>query len=246
MNDYNIYPTLLDSYLYMRDIEDEDERRAKETELIARINRIAGVTSPAMERGTMLNALVDSILSGEQMPDRYECEVVYPDGKMHYMVTDRELSYEYCFDGDMVSKIAGDLRWYMQQTFLSCVLDLCTDTRVRLYGFADYIGGSEVVDLKTTSRYTPYKYRNGAQGFVYPLCLWANGYDKKSVIYMTFKAVEVCDYDGKVSGDIYDERHIRSYDECLRWVNQVLRFDFLPWLEGKRELITDTKIFTIQ
>ena len=242
---YNIYPTLLDAFQIYLDADARAEEwwnidevgnyrhtpqelaECAEQELIDTINRCREFDTTLADRGTLFNNIVDEMIKEEYAGSD--------------TVEQRTLNgHTFNFDVKMAKGIANMMPGAEFQQPVSATIE----TRhgdVNLCGYVDYWWRDTVIDLKTTSRYDFGKYANHWQRYLYPYCLCKNGCD---VSWFQFVVVLMKEKKstGVIEGEIYTEfyNHYQAIAESkLRNICEL----FIEWLDGKRELITNKKIF---
>lgn len=102
---------------------------------------------------------------------------------------------------------------------------------VLLYGYIDELMPTTVHDIKTTGRYSAFKFKDHFQHLVYPYCLMQYGSDVRTFEY------NITDF---------KETYTESYTFVPERDIPVLTShceDFIRFLEENRHLITDKKIF---
>lgn len=237
MNEYRIYPSLLDSYMYMIEAEGQEDFEQRKADLLAKINRVPQEPSMYATRGTVLNELVDMIIEHREQRDDM---TVQKDVNGNYVATLD--GFEFHYEGGLPWSLANSLDGYMAQVFCKAPIDTPLG-RVELYGYADYVGMDDVVDLKTTKAYTPGNYREHWQHLVYPYCLMASG-DVERIDKFTYLVCELnTARDGITRGTVYTEDYEIRMEDITRRLVDFLQFQFLPFLEDNRSLITDMRIF---
>lgn len=257
---YKIYPSLLDKFQRLLDIDKDfespwnedaeggykrsvEEMTAEaEQSLLDSINRVP-FESEVADKGTAFNALVD-YLCGAALPDTMTVELrcdedgVY--GDWYHVTYAERVHREFDFSADLASKAAT--------IFLGCVpqyrCEAVLDTKyglVQLYGYADEIGWGKVFDIKTTSRYEWGKYEHGWQRYVYPYCLVAGeGADIFAFEFVAFawKSRANAPLDATVYRELYDYNHAEACGKLAAICER-----FIEWIEAHRDQITDKKIF---
>lgn len=242
MNDrvsYNIYPSLLDAYDYMRCADGYEEQAEREQALINQINRVPREVSIPASRGTALNKLVD-LFSGYDAPEPEQLRGMQT-------LTEEADGMSFNFATSLVLDLASRVRGSVCQLYTEATIKVGPDI-VRLYGYPDYVCGTRVYDLKCTSNYTPSKYFDKWQGFVYPYCLLSQGYlaifeDFRYLVAEVYKVREVDRY--FFDGETYEEVYHYSLDEMKRRLRTILS-DFIGWLNYRADRITDKKILNQQ
>ena len=230
MNRYRIYPSLLDGYTYMCGIDDPELRAVKRQELLDSINRVPHEPIEAASRGTAMNAIMDVI----------KCRV-RPDEKVK-LQKDGGLYYAW-IDGGLVDDLSAALPPNpVPQVFCSSEIEVAQGV-VELYGYADYVSGDFIIDLKTTKDYTPGMFRDHWQHAVYPYCLLMSG-DMEECREFVYTVAEVSEgKDGIIRGRVFSEHYPTDLAEVEDRLRNFLSYEFLPFLEDNRSEITDKKIF---
>jgi hypothetical protein len=169
--------------------------------------------SEAAEKGTSFNALIDSILIG------YD--------KLGEQIT-RFDSYE--FSTGLVKEIAESLTGAVAQYRTSGLIQTSKGL-VEIYGNIDYILHDKAIDLKCTGSYDLGKFKDSMQRHVYPICLSQEG-----IMVDEFEFL-VTDYRG-----IFRESYKVDLEASSREIINVCE-SFIDFLEIKKSLITDKKVF---
>lgn len=239
---YKFYATLLDAfqgYLSASDIYQQywrfSENPAKTEEefeieqyqgLIDKINRVPFESEPA-EKGSAFNELVDCIVENRNS-DAYT--IGYDDQRTHFTVKNDKWSFDfpYALTMDISKRLNGALTQQHTEAILHTKYG-----NVLLYGYIDELMPFKVVDIKTTGKYSAFKYRNGWQHIVYPFCLNNNG------IYLNQFDYLVTDFK-----NVYEEVYFFDADRDVPLLVDHCE-KFIEFLDQNRELITDTKIFAL-
>ncbi|MFA7088391.1 MAG: HNH endonuclease [Patescibacteria group bacterium] len=240
---YKIYATLLDkfqSYLDSSEIYQQFwgfSENAEKTEeqfeqeqfqsLIDSINRVP-FDSEAADKGTAFNEVVDCLIEhrkSEKMDIKSDKEngIVCVDFNNRHF----EFSLNLCLEFSEYFKGA-----LTQQRVTGLV-----NTKygiVEVYGITDELMPDKVHDIKTTSKYHAFKYKNNWQHIVYPFCLLQAGYNIYEFEY------DITDFKNtyKESYTFIPEIHISKLTLVLE--------NFIEFLELNKEFITDKKIFNMQ
>ena len=257
MPKYVIYPSLLDAYQRMIDsdlmaeeswnITPEGDYRKTPDEiyqdnrqaLLDSINRVKHEPSEAADRGTVFNELIDMAVENRSTPSRSDITDVKSDAIFAHGTMNEK---EYLFEVNLIYDARDYLKGAMPQVRVDADIDVDGNT-VHLYGYADEVLPSKVIDLKTTKRYEFGKYSKHWQRHVYPYCLTKSGEceDIKSFEFLVCKMYESASK-GMFVGEYYKEEYTFNYQQSESEVRNILR-SFIGWLENNRELITDHKIF---
>lgn len=221
MNNYNIYPTLLDGFTAFK-----TKDYMTESELLARLNR-AGTPSVEARRGEAFNTLIDRMATGG-VPEL----VTDPEtGDFAYRSLSRD-NYEFLFPLHVCDRMAEIYRDSVQQVFLQGDI-LTRYGNVHLYGYADGVFSTVIRDIKTTKRYEVGKYRAGWQAYVYTYCL------KQMSGIVTDFFYDVTDFK-----EVYMEHYSAERLDLRDRVGELE--DFIQYIESKRELIQNPKLFGIE
>lgn len=275
---YKIYPTLLDAYWRYKNafavwesyygFSDEPKYTPEEfeqkcfEELIDKINRKPLEDGTAADRGTCFNEIIDSIVTGRPSErihvertkvETKEGAVLFCDAAMIRTNDAGERTIDerkYRFPADFCRRIAAPYKAAeaIPQQFLEGVVQL-PEGDVYLYGFADYITPTGIVDLKLTGRFTVGKFRHNWQHVVYPYLSAKMGAPLTRFTYDVIHAVP-------------SKRNAAGAPECyntLERYTEIYNFDpiedsrrlelelseLVAFLEANRERITDKKIFAL-
>lgn len=242
---YKFYSTLLDSfqgYLNSSEIYQKywgfSENPAKTEEefeseqyqgLIDRINRVPFDSEPA-DKGTAFNEVIDCIIDGVNSEKMLIEQSTYG-GKSVIKATYKERTFN--FDTELCKLFAQRLKGSLTQQYTEGVLHTKYGA-VLVYGYIDQIMPFKVVDTKTTSKYSVFKFRNNWQHKVYPYCLKQNGIDINEFEYL------VTDFK-----NIYSELYVFDKYKDIQAL-QLHCEQFIEFIEAHRHLITDEKIFALK
>lgn len=235
---YKFYPSLLDKfgeYLNSSAQIDKPWNANKtpdevvediERELLNMINRVP-FESEATDRGTAFNELVDLSIENRKQFNRLLSEP----GDVVYTLTKKDgRTATFTFPRSIVEEFAEYFRGSIPQVF--CRGTLTTKYGVvELYGYSDEVKLDMVYDIKTTSQYSFPKYPAGWQKHVYPFCLTQRGCHISGFEYT------ITDFRNSYQ-EYYPFNYWKS-EEALRLHSERL----IEYLEAKRDLITDKKIF---
>lgn len=138
MNNYSIYPTLLDSFYWAK-------IKGTWQELLDKINRVEVIDySESALKGMRFEALINNTLDGELFDQQTE------------------------FDCDLVDRIATMVCNNVgKQKYIERIIK-SKYGNIKLYGYVDYAFNDHYIDLKTCEKYKPDKYRNYSQHKFYP------------------------------------------------------------------------------
>lgn len=241
-NRYSIYPSLLDSYCYMQSLDDETAREAKKRELIDKLNRVPQPPTEAASRGTALNEIIDSLIMNRPVKEGMTAYRSLANGNYPVWVSVLD-GFSFTYDGVLVDQLHEEFYDCLPQVFTKAEIEVPQGV-VTLYGYADYVRDNTVIDLKTTSSYDVGKFRDHWQHLVYPYCLVKSG-QLEDFDTFTYLIAEVSKgRDGIIHASLYHEDYNPSMVEIEERIKQFLTFEFIPFLEDNRHLITHDKIFS--
>lgn len=236
---YQIYPTLLDAfnsyvnsdriydqyYGYSEDpaISPEDFSDQKKQELIDKINRVPYPETEAMAKGTSFGMLVDAAITGVA-PD--ELEPVRMDGYVN--VKYKEWNFK--FEIDLIKRMKEIIGPYAEcQTFVSRSIDTKYG-EVNLYGYLDYLCPHRIIDLKTTKKYSAFKFRDSWQHPGYSYCISEETMQQEFLYLVT---------DFRM---IYQEPYLFKISDIPNLRNEIEHF--IEFVDDSKELIKpESKIF---
>lgn len=234
---YKFYVTLLDSFqnyldraeLYQKyygfsetppytEVEWDEKI---ERELIDKINRVP-FESEAADKGTAFNEVVDCIIEHRQSKDYVITS--YKESNKIMCYNDR---FEHDFNLDLCLEFANYFKGALTQQRVSDVIQTCYGL-VEVYGVIDELMPLCIHDIKTTSKYEAFKYKNNWQHIVYPFCTGINDFE-----------YNITDFK-----DTYTEKYVfdkeRDTERLKKHCERLIEF-----LELNKELITDKKIFNL-
>lgn len=236
---YNIYPTLLDKFesyinssrIYQQywgfadepSISEEEFEQQQFQSLIDGINRVP-FESEATDKGTAFNEVIDCIIEN-RTSEKMEIKSFRESG----VIAVNYKQHVFNFPFNLCVEIAKSLSGAICSKYTEGILS----TRygdVKLYGYIDQLMPFTIVDLKSTSKYNSFKYRDNWQHRVYPFCLNEDGIHINEFEYI------VTDFK-----NIWSEYYTFNENEKQKLLNHVERF--IEFLEAHRHLITDTRIF---
>lgn len=207
-----------------------------EKKLIDQINRCPKEPIEVADRGTCFNAIIDW-LNGAEMPPDIGWYVDKPRIVASLNSFRFQFSYDLC--QDIADRFKGAISQYRCEAKLPTAYG-----EVTLYGYLDEWQGCKISDLKTTGSYKFGKYERKWQRHVYPYCIVESG-DSTEIKEFEYTAVELSRPTEKnpiINGKIYPE--IYTYDHNLSRQRLVgICEQLILWLESRRELISDRRIF---
>lgn len=257
---YRIYPSLLDKFQALLDVEQtveefwnlDSDGAYKETademsdrlerDLLDAVNRVPREPIEAADKGTCFNEVVDCLISRRKC--EYEGMTIQSEEMGENRVITAKLNgFTFHYDVALCKEVAEILSGAISQHRCEAVIDTKYGD-VELYGYADEIVEDAVVDIKTTSRYDFGKFSKGWQRHIYPWCLVASG-QMKEVAGFEFLVVVWKGGTSRtpvLSGTLNDEWYDYHHDQSEVAIRQICE-RFIEWLEAHREQITDKKIF---
>jgi len=238
--DYLIYATLLDkfsSYLNSSEIYQQYwgfSENAEKTEeqfeqeqfqsLIDAINR-KPFESEAADMGTAFNEVIDCLIENRKS-DKMEIS----SDKEKAIIEVKFKTYKFQFPLSLCLEFSHYFKDALTQQRVTAQLETKYGI-VEVYGVIDELLPNSVHDIKTTSKYSAFKYKNGWQHIVYPFCLIRNGHNITDFEYniTNFKDTFIESYTYQPERD---EPKLILHCEA-----------FIEFLELNKNLITDKKIF---
>lgn len=244
-SNYCITPSQLDEFTRMTLCDDEERARRYEKSLIDQINRVPKQWRevPA-DRGTAFNELVDYLSHKHHpLPEDMQMEQhTLSDGTAVFDVKYRDFRFIFAAEDvlNFAKQFNGSLEQYLCEAHIQTSYG-----KVLLYGYMDEWVGDKIYDIKTTTRYEFGKYELGWQRYVYPYCVVKSGLVSsvsafEYAIY-TLKTRKIDDLD-VLFGTWYRETYTINMDDITDALHSVCE-SFIEWLETRRNLITDRKIF---
>lgn len=235
--DIRLTPSILNAYSYWQQAQGEEWEDNAFEALIAALSHTPGVASMEADRGTALNNICDSLLLTGEPPlnngDTWGDKV----GDRLYSV-DPLLCQELL--RHLQAQDAGSV-----QTYSSALITTLQGVRVKLYGYADYVATTGVIDLKTTKSYSYGKYRHGWQHIVYPYTLIQSGLlDRQSYDGFVYLVAEVdTTPEGIITGSIYEESYFDTFGDCKTKLIDYLDGEVLPFICQHRDELRSSYIF---
>lgn len=180
--DYNLYPTLLDSFRFFKRNENEGALQ----EFLDKLNRVPIQPNDAMQRGNAFEKNLTLMLKNQDIGTSPEGLV-----RCHDVDVSR----------DLIQRFAARLQGSVMQVFVETFCE-CSYGRVRLYGFVDNIIRDTAVDVKTTGKYEFPKYLHSFQRPVYLKALEGSGVDRFDFLITDFREMYVESY--RLTSDDWD------------------------------------------
>lgn len=155
-------------------------------------------------------------------------------GTWFNQLIDLALIGEERFDLNYLDGVAKEITARLQgaicQGFTSTIINV-NGVLVELYGYYDYVQLDKVIDLKTTKNYELGKYQKSLQLHFYPVSLIDEGNEINEFEFL------VTDFES-----VYSEPYKVDYNNSLSILTEKCQ-QLINFLEAKKHLITDTKIF---
>ncbi|MDE7088730.1 MAG: hypothetical protein K2O54_01285 [Prevotella sp.] len=254
--DYRFTPSQLDAFQDFLDSEytwerfwgnaEEPSKSAEEyaaeceKKLIDAINRCPKMPNEAADKGTCFNEAVDCIIHQRKceyegmtvafFPENNDCLANLNGFYFHFDLT---LLYE------TARRFPNAISQYL------CGAPLQTSKGVVwLYGYPDEWCGCRISDIKTTGDYKFGKFERKWQRHVYSYAIVESG-DSTEITEFEYTAVELTRPSKKrpmIYGKIYPEVYTYDHEQSRRALQDRCE-RFIEWLEHRRGLITDLKIF---
>lgn len=249
---YNFYATLLDAYQNYLNSDAMWEKYYGHSEnpsktideygkeqfqsLIDRINRVPFENDAAL-KGTAFNELVDCLIE-HRKPKDMEVVKIYDGNNKVTALTAKFRGREFTYSMELCRELANYFNGAVTQYLCEAILPTKYGN-VKLYGYLDELMPTSIHDIKTTSRYEVYKFKDHWQHIVYPYCLRADGNDISRFEYDVVKWGKDLDY------DFFTE--VYNYNEAVDKPRLVAHCEgLIEFLNANRELITDKKIFNYE
>lgn len=232
---YKFYPTLLDSFqnylnraeLYQKyygfsetppysEVE-WDEKMFKE--LIDKINRVPFESKEA-DKGTAFNEVVDCIIENRTS------EIMFISSKLRTgFISVQFKDNQFEFEKSLCFEFADYFKGALTQQRVSGTIETCYGL-VEVYGVIDELMPLSIHDIKTTSNYEAFKYKNNWQHIVYPYCTGITDFE-----------YNITDFK-----DTYTEKYVFDKERDTERLKKHCE-QFIEFLEQNKDLITDKKIF---
>ena len=214
-----------------------------EMELINSINRCPHEPNESADKGTAFNEIVDCLIEHRKSAN-HECKIYSTVNGNGTNVIRAEINgFVFDYDISLCKEVAGLYKGSLPQYLVKAVMQT-EYGNVELYGFIDEWVANVMEDIKTTGKYTFGKFGRKWQRHVYPWCAIEAGLTTE-VESFTYRVIEWA-YQRRgeplraksITPETYtydhvdSERQLRSFIHC-----------FLSWLNSRRHLITDRRIF---
>lgn len=214
-----------------------------EMELIDSINRCPHRANKVADKGTAFNEIVDCLIEHRKSTNP-ECRIYSTVNGNGTNVIRAEINgFVFDYDISLCKEVAGLYKGSLPQYLVKAVMQT-EYGNVELYGYIDEWVANHIEDIKTTGEYTFGKFRRKWQRHVYPWCAIEAGLTTE-VESFTYRVIEwAYQRQGEplraksITPETYtydhidSERQLRSFIHC-----------FLSWLDSRRHLITDRRIF---
>lgn len=259
---YKIYPSLLDKFQSILDVEEDYESffnqgeegykksleeilAQREQELLDSINRVPHEPIEKADRGTAFNEVIDCLV------ERRKChreDMVIKSYKVdetnlppHIEVTFNGWTFR--FDLYFCMGVARYFEGSIPQH--RCEAEIDTNYgRVLLYGYADEIHKDVVYDIKTTSSYAFGNYERKWQRYLYPYCLIQSG-EMSEVSEFEYTPIVLTGGNTRnplINGTLFRERYDYNHEEAKVNLKNICE-RLIEWMETNRDKITDEQVF---
>ena len=203
-------------------------------ELIDRINR-KPFDSEAADRGTAFNEIIDCMIENRKSSIMEMSRVYHDDGTL-YGIKAVYNNRTFTFHIYLCREFANYYKGALTQQRVEAILPTAYGN-VLVYGLIDELMPTSVQDIKTTGSYTVGKFKDHHQHLVYPYALMQNGSDVRTFEYNIVEFNK-----GGYVVDTYTETYVFNPERDIPILTNHCE-EFIRFLEGNRELITDKKIF---
>ncbi|MDE7180063.1 MAG: hypothetical protein K2N88_02555, partial [Muribaculaceae bacterium] len=196
----------------------------------------------AADKGTAVNEVVDMLIHHRKCEK--EGMKVEPPCEAHPLSVKVEYNgFTWHFSTDFLSALCERYPDAISQYLCGASLQTSKGV-VWLYGYPDEWCGCKISDIKTTGDYTFGKYERKWQRHIYPYSIVESG-DCTEITEFEYTAVELTKPSEKrpvIYGKIYPEVYTYDHEQSRRALQCHCEM-FIEWLEYRRNLITDSKIF---
>lgn len=214
-----------------------------EVELINSINRCPHEPIEAADKGTAFNEIVDCLIENRKScnPD---CIIYSTINQQGIKVIRAEINgFVFDFDIALCKEAANIFKGSLTQYFTSAILPTEYGD-VELYGYIDEWVSNKIYDIKTTGRYSFGKFERKWQRHVYPWCVIESGLTTEVESFIYWVVEWAYSRPGEplkakmVTSEEYTYNHAETSQQLASFVGC-----FIDWLESRRHLITDQRIF---
>jgi hypothetical protein len=190
-----------------------------EKELIDRINRTP-FESEAADKGTAFNEVVDCSIE-RRKSEKYQFSWDIDKD----IFTAKSEQYEHVFPFSICKEFSDYFKGALTQQRVSDVIETCYGL-VEIYGVIDELMPLSIHDIKTTSKYEAFKYKNGWQHIVYPYC------------------TGILDFEYNITDfkETYTEKYVFDIERDTARLKKHCEA-FIEFISLNENLITDKKIF---
>lgn len=231
-------------------VTEEEFENEQFQSLINSINRVpmAWEDSEKADMGTAFNEVIDCLIENRKS-DKMKIERVYEfveygnhsnNGvgvRVGRERTDKVIALKATYNNrtfrfpiNLCKEFANYFKGAITQQYCEGVLSTKYGN-VMLYGYIDELMPFFMADIKTTSRYNAFKFKDNWQHIVYPYCL------KCMDIHIDTFEYRVTDFKS-VWSEVYNFNPITDVPKLINHCEA-----FIEFLEQNKDLITDTKIF---
>lgn len=244
---YRFYATLLDAFYDYLDSSaiyqkywgfsdkppfTEEEFHDKQfNDLINKINRVP-FTSEAASKGTAFNEVIDCIIDHRKSKTVDIKRVESNDTVTGVNATLDGMTF--FFPLSLVREFSDYYKGALTQQRVEAILPTAKGDAL-VYGIIDELMPMSVHDIKTTGKYSSFKFRSHSQHLVYPYALIQNGNDIRTFEY---NIVEL----GKYGYETYTETYVFDPERDIPILTDRCE-QLIDFIEENRNRITDKKIF---
>lgn len=210
-----------------------------EKHLIDQINRCPKEPILAADRGQVFNEIVDMIIHRRSSPsieavvESHRADSAYSMDYIDCLFN----GFRFIFDARLCKQVANLYPDALSQYLCGATLP----TRygdVWLYGYIDEWVGDKIYDIKTTEKYHFGKFDRKWQRHLYPYCATEQGAQVNEFVFTVVQFNKTTPLTAEIFNEsyTYDHQHSKAMltDICER---------FIEWIQSRRNLITDMKIF---
>ncbi len=214
------------------------------SELLDLINRAHREPIEAADKGTAFNEIVDCIIEHRKSnKEGLTIETVRFDMNIPSVIRAKINGFVFDFCSNLCKDAAAYFQGSVCQHYCSSTIETSYGI-VELYGYADEVKYDKVFDIKTTGYYEFGKFERTWQKHVYPYCLVNQGEvtHVSEFEYTVFELKGGSSRNPIIDGKMYKECYSYNHEYSTRQLQSILE-QFIGWIECRRDLITDKKIF---
>lgn len=214
-----------------------------EVELINAINRCPHEPSEAADKGTAFNEIVDCLIEHRKSAND-DVKIYSTVNEVGIKVIRAEINnFVFDYDIELCKNIASEFAGSLPQFFANGTMHTEYGD-VELYGYIDEWCGNVITDLKTTGKYSFGKFERKWQRHTYPWCVIESGLTTEvaSFVYYVIEWAYQRKGEPLTAKSITKEEYTYDHETSCKLLYQHV-CNFIEWLESRKHLITDKRIF---